>query len=270
MQKLRGGWFRKTLATCGDRLGCPSSSALRDWEASPTSAHADATPTRGLGSTDATRPLMRARAARLRGFFVGCTRGPREDRSRAELLTGHKCVKPSGAPHCGSPTRHGCRFGWSVGRCSSRWCAAARGRPPNNGPNRRPCATRPPSWQGWNPWPSSGLQACGMSNAIAMATLRTCGDPGCCRTLSTRLRILATSFQTARPGKRPRATPQARRRSRGNVVAPQGCRCVCGRRPRWRNEPTGWDPRPMRFADLEAAAPMPWHGCVGGGRTPIP
>lgn len=184
MQRPRVGWSRRTSATSGVRSGCPNNSVLRDWEAWSTSAHDDATPTRGPGSTYAIRLLPQARAARRRGFFAECPRGPREDRSQGVLRSSRTCLTPGGAPHCGFPTRRGCRFGWSVGRCSCRSCAAAHERPPNSVPNPLRCAARRPRRQGWSLWGPSRPRAFGTSKTTAKATPQTCAGRGCCRSKS--------------------------------------------------------------------------------------
>ena len=99
--------------------------------------------------------------------------GVQRVRSREGPLASSTCETPSSAPHCGFPTRRGCPFGWSVGRCSSRWCEAARGRLPGNVPNLPRCAARRPRRQGWSLWAPSRPQASGTSNAIARATPQT-------------------------------------------------------------------------------------------------
>ena len=184
MERPRVGWSRRTSATSGVRSGCPNNLVLRDWEAWSTSAHDDATPTLGPGSTCAIRLLPQARAARLRGFFAECPRGPREDRSRGVPRPSRTCLTPAGAPHCGFPTRRGCRFGWSVGRCSCRSCAAAHGRPPSSVPNPLRCAARRPRRQGWSLWGPSRPRASGTSKTTAKATPQTCTGRGCCRSKS--------------------------------------------------------------------------------------
>ena len=184
MRTPQCGWFRKTSATCGARSGCPNSSTPRDSAAWTVFARAGATPIHGLGSAVATPLLPQEHEPRPGGLRSGCPMASKGDRSRGGLRTGRRCATPSGVPHCGFPTRRGCRFGWFVGRCSSLWCATARGRLPSSVPNPRRCAARRPERQGWSLWRPSRPQASGTSNATARATPRTFADPGCCRSTS--------------------------------------------------------------------------------------
>lgn len=198
MRTPQCGWFRKTSATCGARSGCPNSSTPRDSAAWTVSARAGATPIRGLGSVVAIPPLPQEHAPPPGGSFSGCPMASKGGRSRGGLRTGRTCATPSGAPHCGFPTRRGRPFGWSVGRCSSLWCEAARGRPPSSVPNPRRCATHRPKRQGWSLSGPSKPQALCTSNATARATPQTFVDPGCCRSTSPWCSSLASSCPQAR------------------------------------------------------------------------
>ena len=238
MRTPQCGWFRKTSATCGARSGCPSSSTPRDSAAWTGCARAGATPIRGLGSAVAIPLLPQEHVPRLGGLFSGCPTVSKGGRSPEGPLASSTCETTSSAPHCGFPTRRGCPFGWSVGRCSSRWCEAARGRLPGNVPNLPRCAARRPRRQGWSLWAPSRPQASGTSNAIARATPQTFSDPGCCRSRSPRCGSLASSCPQARRTTKVRATRQGRRPNRGNAGAVRGCRCACGRRQRWHGAPT--------------------------------
>ena len=247
MRTPQCGWFRKTSAKCGARSGCPNSSTPRDSAAWTVFARAGATPIHGLGSAVATPLLPQEHVPRPGGLRSGCPMASKGDRSWGGLRTGRTCATPSGVPHCGFPTRRGCRFGWSVGRCSSLWCAAARGRLPSSVPNPRRCAARRPKRQGWSLWGPSRPQASGTSNATARATPRTFADPGCCRSKSPWYSILANSRPQVRRTTKLPATRPGRRPNRGNAVAARGCRCVCVRRPKWHGVPTRWGHRPKRL-----------------------
>ncbi len=189
-------------------------------------------------------------------------------RSWGGLRTGRTCATPSGVPHCGFPTRRGCRFGWSVGRCSSLWCAAARGRPPSSVPNPRRCAARRPNPQGWSLWRPSKPQAFCTSNATARATPQTFADPGCCRSKSPWCGSLASSCPQARRTTKLQATRPGRRPNRGNAGTALRCRCACGRRPMWHDAPRRWGHRPKLLEGPWAVASRPSRGGGGAGRTP--
>ena len=148
IQSPQCGWFHKTLATCGAQSGCPSSSTPGDLATWTACARAFLTPIHGLGSAVATRLLPQERGPRPRDWFSECPTGSKGDRSRVGPLASCTCATPPASSHSAFPPGRGCQFGWSVGRCSSRWCASARVRPPSSVPNLRRCEARRPRWYG--------------------------------------------------------------------------------------------------------------------------
>ena len=198
MRSQQCGGFYKTLATCGAQSGYPSSSTPGDLATWTACVRAFLTPIHGLGSAVATRLLLQEHGPRPRDLFSGRPIGSKGDRSREGPLASRTCVMPSAAPHSTFPTKRGCQFGWSVGRCSFQWCAAARGRPPGSVPNLRRCAARCPRRQGWSLWEPSRSQASGTSNATARATRQSVAHPGCFRSMS--------AWRTNRVGSPPQAS----------------------------------------------------------------